>query len=137
MNKNVFIDTNVLVDFLDQRQPFYTASVSIMALSERAEIKSSVSAISYNNIYYLLLRTFNHSVARKKLIVLRDIVRVVALDQQIINQAIDSEFADFEDAIQYFSALHVHADCIITHNKKHFSHSDIPVLGPVEFLRIA
>jgi predicted nucleic acid-binding protein len=137
MKKSVFIDTNVLVDFLDQRQPFYEASVSIMAMSEKAEFQGYVSAISYNNIYYLLCRTFNHSIARKKLVVLRDIVRVVALDQQIINQAIDSKFGDFEDAIQYFSALHTHADCIITRNKKHFTHSDIPVLEPVEFLRIA
>ena len=136
MNKNIFIDTNILMDVFGKREPFEAAGTRILSLSEDGEIQGYVSAISYNNLYYLLRRTINRSIALKRLIDLRDIVRVVALDQQIINQAIDSEFADFEDAIQYFSALHAHADCIITRNKKHFAHSDIPVLEPVEFLRL-
>lgn len=136
MKRSIFIDTNILMDVFGRREPFYQHSASVLALSENGNIAGHISAISYNNSYYLLRRFYDHSAARKKMVALRNIVVAVSLDQQIINQAIDSEFTDFEDAIQYFSALHIHADCIITRNKKHFSHSEIPIFEPSEFLKL-
>ena len=136
MNKTVFIDTNILIDVLCQRKDFHEDSAAIWTLSEKGDVHGYISAISFNNIDYLIRRNFNRSTARKKMIILRDIFKIVALDQQIINQAIDSDIADFEDAIQYFSAIHINAECIITRDKKDFAHSEIPILSPTEFLKL-
>jgi predicted nucleic acid-binding protein len=136
MSKPVFIDTNVILDVLGNREPFYQDSASVLALSLNGECEGFVSAITFNNIFYLLRRTYGPDAARKKLAYLRDVCSVIALDQKILNLAIDSDMPDFEDAIQYFSALHVHAEFIVTRNKKHFAHSEIPVLEPGEYLKI-
>jgi len=61
------------------------------------------------------------------------VLSVVALDEKILNQAVDSDFADFEDAIQYFSATRISADCIISRNLSHYKNTDIPVMTPREF----
>ena len=136
MTKTVFVDTNILIDVLSHRKDFYEDSAAVWALSEKGDIQGYISAISFNNIYYLIRRNSNRSTARKKMVILRDIFNIVALDQQVINQAIDSDIADFEDAIQYFSAVHINAECIITRDKKDFANSEIAIISPTEFLRL-
>ena len=131
---NLFIDTNVLLDVLDNRKPFYDGSAAIWTLAEKARINGYISAISFNNIYYISRKQRSASAIKKTLTLLRDIFRVVALDEQILNQAIDSSFKDFEDAIQYFSAVRVDADYIVSRNLNHYKKSDITVLTPTEFL---
>jgi len=131
---NLFIDTNVLLDVLDHRKPFYDDSAAVWTLAEKAQVSGYISAISFNNIFYIGRKQSTAGTIRKTLTLLRDIFKVVALDEQILNQAIDSGFKDFEDAIQYFSAIRVDADCIISRNLNHYKKSDIPVLTPTEFL---
>ncbi len=133
---NILIDTNILLDVLTERKPYYASSAAVWTLAERGQIKGFISAISYNNIYYVLKRTQGQVVARKALVIMRDMFSTVELDQNIINMAIDSKFRDFEDAIQYFCSVRVQADYIITRNAKDFKASDIPVLSPEEFLSI-
>ena len=130
----LFIDTTVLLDVLDNRQPHYADSAAIWTLAEKAEVDGYISAISFNNIFYIGRKRYSADSVRKTLILLRDIFSVVALDEKILNQAVDSDFADFEDAIQYFSATRISADCIISRNLSHYKNTDIPVMTPSEFL---
>ena len=132
--KRIFIDTNVLFDVLTNRAPFCKTSSAVWALCEKGQIKGFVSTSSFNNIYYITKRMTNRSVALQNITIVRDVFNMVALDEQVINQSIDSDLPDFEDAIQYFSAVRCDAECIITRNKKDFRQSDIPVLSPQEFL---
>lgn len=134
--RTLFIDTNVLYDVLGKREPFYDSSNMVWSLCEKGKVKGLISVISFNNIYYVTRRFTNRLDAKKKISIVRDVFTMVALDEQVINQAIDSDFADFEDAIQYFSAVRSDVDCIVTRNKKDFKLSDVPVLSPDEFLSI-
>ena len=134
--KSIFVDTNILLDVFGKRRPHYSKGMAVWSLIEANKVKGFVSAISYNNVYYVLNNAKNAEVARKAMIIIRDFFTTVPLDEKIINMSIDSEFADFEDAIQYFSAVRCDADSIITRNKKDFKHSDVPVLSPDEFLSI-
>jgi len=134
--RTLFIDTNVLYDVLGRREPFYGPSNAVWSLCEKGKVKGLISVISFNNIYYVTRRFTNRLNAKSKISMIRDVFNMVALDEQVINQAIDSDFADFEDAIQYFSAVRCDADSIITRNKKDFKRSDVPVLSPEEFLSI-
>jgi predicted nucleic acid-binding protein len=130
----ILVDTNILLDVLDARKDFYECSAAIWTLIETGQIEGYISAISFNNINYIIARKYSAKKAHQVMVLLRDIFKVVALTPQIINQAIDSSFGDFEDALQYFSAVHVQADLIISRNVKDFRKSDISVLTPAEFI---
>ena len=130
----VLLDTNILIDVLTQRAPFYTDSARIWTLAEQGQLSAHISAISFNNIYYVVRRLSNRSSADRMMVLLRDIFTTITLDQKILNQAIDAGFTDFEDAIQYFSALHAQVDFIISRDVKGFPDSAVKVLTPKEFL---
>jgi predicted nucleic acid-binding protein len=130
---NVFFDTNVVLDVLVKREPFYADSAALWTLAERGSIHGQVSAVSFTNIYYIVRRLRSVKAALKTLILLRDVFTAVACDAQVLDQAIDSDFADFEDAVQFFSAIRGGAACIVTRNPQHFPKGPLPAVTPVEF----
>lgn len=134
MSMNVLIDTNVFIDVLAKREPFYADSVRVWTLAEQGRIKGLISVISFNNIYYVVRRLRARQAANRMMVLLRDTFSPIPLDQQILDQAIDSGFKDLEDAIQYFSAVRAGADCIVSRDAGAFPQSDLPVLTPAELL---
>jgi predicted nucleic acid-binding protein len=131
---NVFFDTNVLMDVLLERHPFVAQSRSVWFLAERGKIRGLVSVLSFPNIYYVVRKALGADTASAMMGHLRDTFTPVPLDGQVLSQAIDGKFADFEDAIQYYSALRADADCLLTRNPDHFPPSGLQVLSPAEFL---
>ena len=131
---NVFIDTNVLLDVLARRNPHYEAAAHVWTLCEQGKIEGHISAISFNNIFYIVRRLSGRRAAHRSLSLLRDVFRLVTLDSQIINQSIASGFADFEDAIQYHSALRADAVAIVTRDAAHFPKSEISIVSPASFV---
>jgi len=134
MSMNVLIDTNVFIDVLAKREPFYADSARVWTLAEQGRIKGLISVISFNNIYYVVRRLRARQAANRMMVLLRDTFSPIPLDQQILDQAIDSGFKDLEDAIQYFSAVRAGADCIVSRDAGAFPQSDLPVLTPAELL---
>jgi len=131
----VLVDTNVLVDVIVERRPFYSDSVAIWTLAEQGQITGLISAISFTNIYYVVRRLQDTNKARRAIQLLRDTFEVAVCDQHVIKQAIAAEFKDFEDAVQYVCAIHASADCLVSRNPAHFpTAEDCPVLTPAEFL---
>ena len=131
---NVFLDTNVLLDVFARRKPFYADSAQVWTLAETAQITGFASVLSLPNLFYLLRRAKGPKAARQAIGILRDIFTLVPLDAQITNQAIDADIGDFEDAIQFFSALRAGAAILITRNPKDFPTPDVAVQTPAEFL---
>ena len=130
----VFVDTNVLLDVLARRDPFYSDAARIWSLAERGRIEGLISVISFNNIYYVVRRASNRKSADRSLHLLRGVFTPIPLTVQILNQAIDARSHDFEDAIQFHSAIHAEVDCLITRDGDHFPATDLPVLSPTAFL---
>jgi predicted nucleic acid-binding protein len=132
----IFIDTNILLDVLRNRHPFAKDSLSIWSLVECGRMEGYISAISFNNAHYILSRAFDNKTADDAMRIMRDTFRIIPLDERVLNKAIDNKFKDFEDAIQFFSAIHADVDYIITRNVKDFSCQDISALTPEAFLAL-
>jgi predicted nucleic acid-binding protein len=132
---NVFYDTNVLLDVILERSPFYSVSADVWTLAETGRADGYISAVSYTNTFYLVAAFRDSNFARESVSKMHGIFIPAAVDGRVISQAIDSDLNDFEDAVQYFSALHAGADCIVSRNVKDFPRRPaIPVLTPEELL---
>ena len=131
---NVLVDTNVLLDVLARRDPHYEASARVWTLAERGEVSAYISAISFNNVYYIVRKAESREAADTALKLLRDVFEPVAPDGKIINQAIGSACDDFEDAIQFHSAIRIGARFLITRNPNDFPSSPLAIATPEEFL---
>ena len=134
--KKVFIDTNILIDFLGEREPFYDAAARIVSRADRKEIELLVSSLSYATASYILMRYNPREMVMDKMKKFTPLCTVTGVGMEDVNEALYSVFLDFEDALQYFSALRAEAAVIVTRNKKDFLASALPVYTPDEYLRL-
>ena len=132
--KKLFIDTNVLIDLIDIRTPFYTDIAIISTLADEQRLKLVASSISFVNAFYILSKKLDKKLVINALKKYRLICEVSNIDEIIIDKSLISNFSDFDDAVQHYSALHHKCDIIITRNKKDFKNSEIAVMTPTEFL---
>lgn len=131
--KKVFLDTNVVIDLLDKREPFYKAAVALFTLAYKKKIVLYVSPMTYATAAYLL-RKHGKEGTRLLLSNFRQLSKVTVADEKVVDNALASPFEDYEDALQYYSALSRKIDAIVTRNIKDFLHAKIPVFSPDEFL---
>ncbi len=133
--KHLFLDTNVLIDFLADRKPFSLEAAKLFNYSFKKKVTIYVAAVSYNNIYYILRQSCSHSETIKILSQLEEWTETIDVSKDVIKKALDSSFKDFEDAIQYNCAKTLNKiDCIVTRDTKDFKSSSIPTLTPKEAL---
>ena len=130
----LFLDTNVMLDFLGERDPFYISAAKIATLADKSRLKITVSASTYDTISYFLNKYYENKKTIDKLRKFKVISEICELDTLIIEKGLNSDFSDFEDSLQYYSALRKECDIIITRNGKDFTKSQIPVMTPDEFL---
>ena len=134
MIEKLLVDTNIVVDLLTKREGFYKDAQDLFTLSDAGKVKLFVSALTFANTHYLLTKYKNRSDARNILIKFKVLVEVAKLDDKIIELSLASDFEDFEDAIQYHTALANGVNCIVTRNLKDFKRSKLPVLTAKEYL---
>ncbi len=133
--KHIFLDTNVLIDFLADRKPFSLDAAKIFNYSFKKKVTIYVAAVSYNNIYYILRQSCKHSETIKILNELQEWTETIEVSKDVIRKALKSEFKDFEDAIQYNCAKTINKiDCIVTRDTKDFKTSSTPTMTPKEAL---
>ena len=131
----IFLDTDVALDHLADRQPFAEYAHRLFALAETGELTVCVSSLSFSNLYYILRKLKGHADALALLGKLKLLARVSAVAEAEINSALSSNFKDFEDAIQHFAAkAEGGISAIVTRNKADYSASEIPILSPEEYL---
>jgi predicted nucleic acid-binding protein len=135
MSKRLFIDTNVMLDFLGERKPFYESIAKIATLGEKEKLTLVVSPISFATVNYFISKFENSKTAREKLRKFKIISEICSLNEQTIEKGLNSSFKDFEDALQYFSATESDCEIILTRNGKDFKKSLIPIMTPDEFLK--
>lgn len=133
--KRLFIDTNIVIDLLSRREPFYTEAAELFSLADKKLVELSVSALTIANTSYALLRQMEANKAKSVLRKLRLILKIVPLDDKIVGLALnDDTFSDFEDGLQYFTAIENEQDLIITRNLKGFKSSKMPVMTAKQFI---
>lgn len=134
--QKVLIDTDVILDFFFDRKPFSDDAAQILSLCESREITGFITSVIISNVYYLLRQTATHEKVIEKLIQLLSITEVLTTDKTIIFKALNSDFKDFEDALQNFSAeISGEINLIITRNIKDFKNSSLGILTPENYLK--
>ena len=133
--KRIFFDTDVILDISIKRELDIKDSVKLIDLVENGLFKGYTSTIIFSNIYYIQRKLIGHEVSINFLKNLRLLVTVLNVDDSIIHKALESDFNDFEDAIQYFTAIENSMDCIITRNVDDYKKSIIPVYTPTELIK--
>ena len=134
MSDRLFFDTSVLLDHLLDREPFADDATELWSMAERREIVGYISAVSFNLVYYIVRHQANERAARRAVKGLRDVFEIAEVDAQIIHQAIDSAFGDFEDAIQHACAVRAGATHLVTRDVRDFRRSEVPVIEPDVYL---
>ena len=131
----LFLDTDVVLDHLADRQPFAEHAHRLLALAELGQVEVCASALSFSHLHYLLRKGRTRTETRELLSRLKRVVRIAAVAEAEIQSALDSDFADFEDAIQYFAAVSAGGvTAIITRNGADYSTSRLPVMSPDQYL---
>jgi predicted nucleic acid-binding protein len=132
--KRLFVDTDIILDLLTKREPFYIHSAILFTLIESGKFRAFVSSLIFSNLFYILRKENTRDKTIEILTKLKSLVTILPVDKKIIESALQSGFKDFEDAIQYYTAKGGKSDFIITRNIKDFKLSDIDVISAEDFL---
>ena len=135
--RSILIDSNILLDVMATRQPFFETSSKVIETLKDKDITGYVSASSITDIYYIARRELKD----KELVIqlIKDIlkfIKIATVSEDEINKALELEWSDFEDAVQYSTALLNQMDYIITRNAKDFKSSEVPAISPEDFFAL-
>lgn len=133
----LFVDTNVVIDLLAHRQPFYEEAKRIFSLPDNGNIDIVVSSLSFSTVSYILEHKVEHDMLTDMLRQFASIIEISSIDEKIVERSIsaDCAFLDIEDAMQHYSAVQSGCEMIITRNPKDFKSSVLPVFTPKNFIR--
>jgi predicted nucleic acid-binding protein len=133
-NPRVLIDINIILDVLQMREPFYEASARLLALVETGQIKGYIAAHSITTLFYLIQKDQSSAQARANITSLLQFLEIAPVDHSTIEQALNLDYRDFEDAVQMISASQCKAEYLITRNIPDYQPALLSVVQPVDFL---
>lgn len=133
--KKIFLDTNIIIDIILDRQPFSKYSIEILKKAENNEIELFISSHTIATTHYILKKILQEKTVREILSNLIEIIEIISIDQDVIKKGLKSKHKDFEDALQIICAYTItDIHCIVTRNVKDFKGSEVPVFTPDELV---
>jgi len=132
--RRLLVDTNIVLDLLGRRMPYFSEAAKLFNMAEKKQVLLYVSSLSIVNVHYVLKKYKNESETRTIIRNLKLIIDELPVDKRITDLALNSDFDDFEDAIQFFTALEGKQEIIITRNLNDFKKSTLPVMTAGEFI---
>jgi predicted nucleic acid-binding protein len=134
--ENILIDTDVILDFFFDREPFAEFATDILNLCEENKLKGFTTPVIICNVYYLLRKTAKHEIVIEKIKQLLTIIDVLNINKEVVLDSLNSDFKDFEDALQNFSAVkNGKISIVLTSNIKDYKKSELAVMTPETYLR--
>ena len=133
--KKVFIDSDIILDLLAEREFFYHNSAQIFTLAYEKKVELYSTALVLSNVFYILRKVKGKEEPKRLLKNLRILVQILPINETIVDMAINSKFSDFEDGLQYFTAKENNMLVIITKNTGDYKVKDIAVQTSEEFLK--
>ena len=130
----IFLDTNVILDLLGERVPFYDSIAKVATLADQKKLTLIASPLSFTTIDYVLNKYETSASVLNKLRKFKIICQVCEVNEETIDKALNSNFKDFEYAVHYFSALQSNSSIFITRNGKDFKHATIPIMTAEAYL---
>lgn len=134
--EKVFVDTDIVLDLLSARQPHYKYAAELFSLADENSIKLYVSSLTFANVNYILSKQLSSGQAIKMLLKFKTLIHVLSVNDKIIELALASDFHDFEDAIQYNTAIENGITTLLTRNLKDFKKAEIAILTAQQFLKV-
>ncbi len=135
MNR-ILVDTNIIIDLIAKRKDFYEEAQLLFTLADKKKVRLYVSSLTFANTYYILSESLKIENTRQILRKFKILVEILPMNEKIIDLSLNSEFKDFEDAIQYYTAIENNLKFIITRNLKDYRTSKIPVLTAKEYVNL-
>jgi predicted nucleic acid-binding protein len=132
----VLIDTNIILDILLKREEFVELSATVVSLVENKDIEGYLCATTITTLDYLITKSLNRKKAKHEIQKILNLFQIASVNSMVLNLAINSEFKDFEDAVQYYSGKCSKVDTLVTRNTKDYNSSELPVYSPDEFLKM-
>ena len=132
----VMLDLNIILDVLQQRQPFYNASARVLDHAETGTVQAYIAAHLLTTLFYLIAKGESAAEARVALTNLMQFCSVAAIDQSTVEQALNLPYQDFEDAVQMMAAVQCKVDYLVTRNIKDFQPTAVPVIQPAELIAL-
>jgi len=133
MKPPVFVDTDIVLDLLARREPFYNSAARLFSLAETGTITLAVSSLTFANLFYIIRKQVSARHAHEVLRNFKQLVTVLPVDDAVIEQALKAGFTDFEDAVQYYAALGAECSALLTRNGRHYRKAEIAVLTAEAF----
>ena len=133
--EKVFVDTDIVLDLLSNREPFYSHSAHLFSEAVKGKIRIHVSSLTFSNLNYILSRQYSVDQARKKLLKFKTLVTVLSVTDKVVELALSSDFKDFEDGLQYFTAIENNLKTLLTRNLKDYKTAEITVMTAEQFLK--
>lgn len=130
----VFVDTDICLDVLTGRKPYHVMAERLFSLADLGKIEVHVSSLCFANIDYILTQQYKRKDSRQAIAKFKTLVNVLSVDDKIIELSIASNFNDFEDAIQYNTAIENNLQILITRNTKDFKKAKIKIMTPDVFM---
>lgn len=134
MKSSIFVDTDIILDLLARREPFFAAAARLFSLAEQGNVHICISSLAFANLFYILRKEHSSAIVTTILKKLSRLVTILPVNGETVVLALDAGFNDFEDALQYHSALKKGVACLVTRNIKDFRRSAIEVCTAEEFL---
>ena len=133
--ERVFVDTDIVLDLLGCRQPFFPFSAELFSRADKGDIVLCISSLSFANLNYLLSKQYSSDQARKKLLKFKTLVHVLAVNDKIVELSLASDFKDFEYGLQYFTAIENNITTLLTRNLKDYRAAQIVVMTAEDYLK--
>jgi len=132
----VMFDTNIVLDLLLDREPFVREAKTLISKVEQGEFTGLLCATTLTTIHYLLLKSNGKEGAAETIRSLLKLFEVASVTRIVLEDALEVNDKDYEDAVLYKSAYHSGASMIVTRDRKGFSKAELPVMNPKEFLAL-
>lgn len=133
--EKVFVDSDIVLDLLSSREPHYNYAAELFSLADNNLIKLYVSSLTFANVNYILSKQLSAVQSRKMLLKFKTLINVLSVNDKIIELSLASDFSDFEDAIQYNTAIENGITTLLTRNLKDFRKADITILTAQQYLK--
>jgi predicted nucleic acid-binding protein len=136
MNRKVFVDSDIVLDLLTERKPFYASAARLFSLAADGKINLYASPVLISNVFYIIRKSLGQESAILNIRKLRTMINIVTVNQKIIDHVLASNFKDLEDGIQYYSAIEAGIEILLTRNTKDFIGNAISIMNCEEYLAL-
>jgi PIN domain protein len=135
MTKKIFVDSDIVLDVLCKRDPYYEYAAKVFSLADMKKLTVYTSSLVVANVYYILRKAIGIEKSKEALRKLRLLVKIISVEEREVDLALNSSFSDFEDALQYYTAVKHGMETLLTRNIKDYKEKDLIIQTPEQFIK--